>query len=277
MCPAGARAGPGAHRGSGDLGQSGGREPAGGEVPPAPGRVGDPGTRGGGRGARDGSGVARFRPGDRVMTLVAGGGYAEFACAYEGHLLRDARDALVGGGGVRVRDLRDRVPQPVHAGRTRGRRRGAAARRWGRGEHGRHPPLPHTGARHPHGRDRLAGQGGAGAGDGRAPRGGLHGRGVRAGGARLHGGAGGGRGARPHWGLLPEGQPEGHGARRPPGRDRPDGRAQGRTQPGPADGEAAHGHRIGAAARVPCRRRPTSWPSSRRWWCPTSLPAASFP
>ena len=34
-----------------------------------------------------GPGVERWRPGDRVMGLVGGGGYAEYALAFEGHLM----------------------------------------------------------------------------------------------------------------------------------------------------------------------------------------------
>ena len=34
-----------------------------------------------------GAGVSRFRPGDKVLALVAGGGYAEFTTAYEGHVM----------------------------------------------------------------------------------------------------------------------------------------------------------------------------------------------
>lgn len=34
-----------------------------------------------------GSAVSRFQPGDQVLALVAGGGYAEFTTAYEGHVM----------------------------------------------------------------------------------------------------------------------------------------------------------------------------------------------
>ncbi len=59
-----------------------------GKYPPPPGESEILGLEVTGVVRETGPGVERFRPGDRVMTLVAGGGYAEFACAYEGHLVR---------------------------------------------------------------------------------------------------------------------------------------------------------------------------------------------
>ena len=62
-----------------------------GKYPPPPGESEILGLEVTGVVRETGPGVERFRPGDRVMTLVAGGGYAEFACAYEGHLVRVPR------------------------------------------------------------------------------------------------------------------------------------------------------------------------------------------
>ncbi len=59
-----------------------------GKYPPPPGESEILGLEVAGVVRETGPGVERFGPGDRVMTLVAGGGYAEFACAYEGHLVR---------------------------------------------------------------------------------------------------------------------------------------------------------------------------------------------
>ena len=59
-----------------------------GKYPPPPGESEILGLEVAGVVRETGPGVESFRPGDRVMTLVAGGGYAEFACAWEGHLVR---------------------------------------------------------------------------------------------------------------------------------------------------------------------------------------------
>ena len=59
-----------------------------GKYPPPPGESEILGLEVAGVVRETGPGVERFGPGDRVMTLVAGGGYAEYACAYEGHLVR---------------------------------------------------------------------------------------------------------------------------------------------------------------------------------------------
>ncbi len=64
-----------------------------GKYPPPPGESEILGLEVAGVVRGTGAGVARFRPGDRVMTLVTGGGYAEWACAYEGHVVR-VPDAL---------------------------------------------------------------------------------------------------------------------------------------------------------------------------------------
>ncbi len=59
-----------------------------GKYPPPPGESEILGLEAAGVVREAGPGVERFRAGDRVMALVAGGGYAEFACAYEDHLVR---------------------------------------------------------------------------------------------------------------------------------------------------------------------------------------------
>ena len=59
-----------------------------GKYPPPPGESEILGLEVAGVVRETGPGVERIGPGDRVMTLVAGGGYAEFACAYEDHLVR---------------------------------------------------------------------------------------------------------------------------------------------------------------------------------------------
>jgi putative PIG3 family NAD(P)H quinone oxidoreductase len=58
-----------------------------GNYPPPPGESEVLGLEVSGVVDRVGEGVTRWRPGDRVMGLVAGGGYAEYALAYAGHLM----------------------------------------------------------------------------------------------------------------------------------------------------------------------------------------------
>jgi NADPH2:quinone reductase len=55
--------------------------------PPPPGAPEIPGLEIAGEVAALGDGVTRWRIGDKVMALVWGGGYAEYAIAYEGHAL----------------------------------------------------------------------------------------------------------------------------------------------------------------------------------------------
>ena len=56
--------------------------------PPPPGASDIPGLEIAGEVAAVGSGVTRWKIGDRVMALVSGGGYAEFCLAHETHALR---------------------------------------------------------------------------------------------------------------------------------------------------------------------------------------------
>lgn len=58
-----------------------------GHYPPPPGESDILGLEVAGVVDRAGEGVKAWQPGDRVMGLVAGGGYAEMALAYEGHLM----------------------------------------------------------------------------------------------------------------------------------------------------------------------------------------------
>ncbi|WP_102961152.1 NAD(P)H-quinone oxidoreductase [Mangrovicella endophytica] len=58
-----------------------------GAYPPPPGAPDWPGLEVAGRVVRCGDGVARFSPGDAVMALLPGGGYAEYAVADEGSVL----------------------------------------------------------------------------------------------------------------------------------------------------------------------------------------------
>jgi NADPH2:quinone reductase len=55
--------------------------------PPPPGASDIPGLEIAGEVAAVGPGVTRWKTGDRVMALVAGGGYAQYCLAYEGHAL----------------------------------------------------------------------------------------------------------------------------------------------------------------------------------------------
>src|SRR5450755_2884165 len=58
-----------------------------GHYPPPPGAPDIPGLEIAGEIVALGSGVKRWKTGDRVMALVIGGGYAEYALAHEGHAL----------------------------------------------------------------------------------------------------------------------------------------------------------------------------------------------
>jgi NADPH:quinone reductase len=55
--------------------------------PPPPGATEIPGLEIAGNVAACGAGVTRWKPGDRVMALVVGGGYAEYCLAHESHAL----------------------------------------------------------------------------------------------------------------------------------------------------------------------------------------------
>ena len=63
-----------------------------GKYPPPPGDSEILGLEVAGTIAELGAGVSGWQVGDRVMTLVGGGGYAEYAVAYASHLMRDPRD-----------------------------------------------------------------------------------------------------------------------------------------------------------------------------------------
>src|SRR5687768_6243177 len=58
-----------------------------GQYPPPPGAPDIPGLEVSGLVARVGAGVDRWSEGDQVVALVAGGGYAEYCVAHEGHAL----------------------------------------------------------------------------------------------------------------------------------------------------------------------------------------------
>ena len=58
-----------------------------GNYPPPPGASDIPGLEIAGEVVALGAGATRFKIGDKVMALVAGGGYAEFCSAHESHAL----------------------------------------------------------------------------------------------------------------------------------------------------------------------------------------------
>jgi NADPH:quinone reductase len=58
-----------------------------GQYPPPPGATDIPGLEIAGKVVARGTGVTRWKEGDRVMALVIGGGYAEFCLAHESHAL----------------------------------------------------------------------------------------------------------------------------------------------------------------------------------------------
>src|SRR6266581_3451769 len=58
-----------------------------GNYPPPPGASDIPGLEIAGEVVALGTGAARFKVGDKVMALVAGGGYAEYCTAHETHAL----------------------------------------------------------------------------------------------------------------------------------------------------------------------------------------------
>ena len=94
-----------------------------------------------------GPGATRFKPGDRVMAIVAGGGQAELAVVHERMLMPvpDNLDWPQAGG--TARGVHDRPRRAVHPGRTARRRAAARPRRRGRRRHRRRsssvaPPAP---------------------------------------------------------------------------------------------------------------------------------------
>jgi NADPH2:quinone reductase len=72
-----------------------------GQYPPPPGAPDIPGLEVSGVVARVGAGVERWSEGDHVVALVAGGGYAEYCVAHEGHALQLPEPlTLVEGAGL---------------------------------------------------------------------------------------------------------------------------------------------------------------------------------
>jgi NADPH2:quinone reductase len=72
-----------------------------GQYPPPPGAPDIPGLEVSGVVARVGAGVDRWSEGDQVVALVAGGGYAEYCVAHEGHALHLPEPlTLVEGAGL---------------------------------------------------------------------------------------------------------------------------------------------------------------------------------
>jgi NADPH2:quinone reductase len=68
--------------------------------PPPPGAPDIPGLEIAGEVVALGSGVSRWKTGDKVMALVAGGGYAEYCLAYEGHALPLGALSAVDGAAI---------------------------------------------------------------------------------------------------------------------------------------------------------------------------------
>jgi len=68
--------------------------------PPPPGAPDIPGLEIAGEVAALGNGVKRWKPGDRVMALVVGGGYAEYCLAHESHALPLSGLSMTEGGAI---------------------------------------------------------------------------------------------------------------------------------------------------------------------------------
>src|SRR5476651_1235994 len=68
--------------------------------PPPPGAPDIPGLEIAGEVVALGSGVKRWKLGDRVMALVIGGGYAEYALAHEGHALPVGTLSMIEAAGI---------------------------------------------------------------------------------------------------------------------------------------------------------------------------------
>jgi hypothetical protein len=97
-----------------------------------------------------GPGVQRFEPGDRVMSIVAGGGQAELAVVHERTAMPVPRSSS-GTPRARARGLHHRPRRALHPGRAAPRRAPARPRRRRRRRHGRRPARPDGGrARHRH-------------------------------------------------------------------------------------------------------------------------------
>ncbi len=71
-----------------------------GNYPPPPGAPDIPGLEIAGEVVALGPDVKRWKPGDRVMALVVGGGYAEYCLAYEGHALPLASLTMAEGAAI---------------------------------------------------------------------------------------------------------------------------------------------------------------------------------
>ena len=68
--------------------------------PPPPGAPDIPGLEIAGEVVALGAGVKRWKPGDRVMALVVGGGYAEYCLAHESHALPLSGLSMTEGGAI---------------------------------------------------------------------------------------------------------------------------------------------------------------------------------
>ena len=110
-----------------------------GGYPPPPGASDLPGLEVAGTVVATGAGGTRWREGDEVCALLAGGGYAEYAVAPEGQCLPRPGGPFDDRGSGRAGNLLHRVDQRVRAGAITGRRVAARARRVQRHRHHRDP------------------------------------------------------------------------------------------------------------------------------------------